>query len=60
MIIQYNKAIRDKIPEIIDKSGRKYRVKTLSDTLFLIELENKLQEELRECARAVHLLLEKI
>ena len=46
--IDYNKAIRDKIPEIIEKSGNKPNIKTLSDDEFLKELENKLVEELEE------------
>lgn len=48
MINQYNKAIRDKIPEIIDKTGKSYSVKTLSDGDFLRELEKKLHEEVTE------------
>lgn len=44
----FNKAIRDKIPEIIKKAGKKYELKKLSDELFLSELENKLVEELTE------------
>ena len=44
----YNKAIRDKIPEIIRKSGNNCTVKQLSDTDFLVELERKLSEELKE------------
>ena len=46
--IDYKKAIRDKIPEIIEKSGQKCNVKTLSDEEFLIELDKKLGEELQE------------
>ena len=38
----YNKAIRDKIPEIIKNSGNSCNVKTLNDDDFLIELENNL------------------
>ena len=38
----HNKAIRDKIPEIIEKSGSKCNVKTLSDSEFLEKLEGKL------------------
>jgi len=44
----YNKAIRDKIPEIIRKSGRECTVQELSDDLFLAELEKKLLEEIQE------------
>ena len=45
---EYNKAIRDKIPEIIKESGKKCEIKTLSDEEFLKELEKKLVEELNE------------
>ena len=44
----YNKAIRDKIPEIIRKSGDQCEVKKISDVEFLIALEKKLHEELTE------------
>lgn len=44
----YNKAIRDKIPEIIKKDGYSCSVKTLSDEEFLAELEKKLSEEITE------------
>lgn len=54
MNIQYNKAIRDKIPEIIEKTGRKYSVKTLSDGDFLRELEKKLHEEVTEYHESRH------
>lgn len=44
----YNKAIRDRIPEIIKESGNFCNVKTLSDEEFLAELEKKLFEEVKE------------
>ena len=44
----YNKAIRDKIPEIIKESGKNCNVKKLKDSEFLVELEKKLIEELTE------------
>ncbi len=44
----HNKAIRDKIPEIIKESGKNCNVKVLSDEEFLIELDKKLGEELQE------------
>jgi predicted house-cleaning noncanonical NTP pyrophosphatase (MazG superfamily) len=44
----YNKAIRDKIPEIIKNSGNDCNVKKLSDEEFLAKLEEKLQEEVQE------------
>jgi len=46
--MQYNKAIRDKIPEIIHKDGHSCNVETLSDEKFLEQLEKKLSEELAE------------
>ena len=46
--MQYNKAIRDKIPEIIQKDGHSSNVKTLSDEKFLEHLEKKLSEEVAE------------
>lgn len=48
MIKNYDKAIRDKIPDIIKKSGNSYNVKKLSDDEFLPELEKKLREEVEE------------
>ena len=47
-MIKYNKAIRDKIPEIIAESGKKYNLKQLDDESFLAELEKKLSEEVNE------------
>ncbi|MGY5151896.1 MAG: hypothetical protein ACW9XA_06475 [Candidatus Nitrosopumilus sp. bin_6a] len=46
--MEYNKAIRDKIPEIIQKDGYSCNVKTLSDEEFLAEIEKKLSEEVAE------------
>ena len=46
--VNHNKAIRDRIPEIIEQSGSKYNVKTLSDEEFLIQIEKKLSEEVVE------------
>ena len=44
----YNKAIRDKIPEIIAESGKKCNTKQLDDESFLAEIEKKLIEEVNE------------
>lgn len=46
--MNHNKAIRDKIPKIIEQSGKKCNVKTLSDEEFLSKLEDKLNEEVAE------------
>jgi len=47
-LTEYNKAIRDKIPEIIEKSGHSCNFKTLNDEEFLIEIQKKLSEEVKE------------
>ena len=47
-MIYYNKAIRDKVPRIIESSGKNCNVKKLPDSEFLVELEKKLVEELNE------------
>ena len=46
--MNYNKAVRDKIPEIIERAGRKCNTKMLSDERFLEKLEEKLSEEIAE------------
>ncbi|AKB55988.1 MULTISPECIES: cupin domain-containing protein [Methanosarcina] len=43
-----SKAVRDLIPEILKLSGRECMIRELSDSSFLPELENKLEEELQE------------
>lgn len=45
---KFNKAVRDKIPEIIVKKGKKCEVITLSDKEFLVEMERKMSEEINE------------
>ena len=44
----HNKAIRDRIPEIIRDSGHFCNVKEMPDAEFLEELDKKLDEELLE------------
>ena len=44
----YNKAVRDRIPEIIRDSGQRCETRSLSDAEYLPELEKKLGEELDE------------
>jgi predicted house-cleaning noncanonical NTP pyrophosphatase (MazG superfamily) len=48
MLKEYNKAIRDRIPEIIEKSGKKCSVKILNDKEFLPYIEQKIIEESEE------------
>ncbi|SCY17144.1 nucleoside triphosphate pyrophosphohydrolase [Alkaliphilus peptidifermentans] len=47
-MIIYNKLIRDRIPEIIEKSGKKFTIEKLNDEEYLKCLNLKLQEELNE------------
>jgi predicted house-cleaning noncanonical NTP pyrophosphatase (MazG superfamily) len=44
----YNKLVRDLIPEIIQKSGNKCVISTLNDEDYAKELEKKLLEEVNE------------
>lgn len=47
-MIKYNKLIRDNIPGIIEKSGKKYDIEVLNDTDYLYYLNKKLNEEVLE------------
>lgn len=46
--IKYDKLIRDKIPEIIEKSGKKCVVEVMDDETYMDKLSAKLKEELAE------------
>ena len=46
--ISYNKLVRDKIPEIIEASGKTCEIEILSDEEYLQMLDEKLDEELAE------------
>jgi predicted house-cleaning noncanonical NTP pyrophosphatase (MazG superfamily) len=45
---KYNKLVRDKIPEIIEKSGRSCSVKVLGEEEYQQKLKEKLREEMLE------------
>ena len=45
---EYNKLVRDKIPEIMINKGCKPVTKVLSDEEYILELNKKLQEEVKE------------
>ena len=45
---EYNKLVRDKIPEIIEKEGKKVNFEILDDDRYIEELNKKLQEEVNE------------
>ena len=44
----YNKLVRDKIPQIIEKAGKKPIIRILSDDELPLYLEMKLEEEVKE------------
>ena len=44
----YHKLVRDKIPEIIEKSGKSCNYSTLAEGEYLTLLDQKLHEELNE------------
>lgn len=48
----HNKLVRDKIPEMIEKAGKQYRIRTLNDHEYIIELKKKLGEEVEEYLNA--------
>ena len=45
---EYNKLVRDLIPEIIEKEGKKANIETLDDDRYVEELKKKLVEEVDE------------
>ena len=44
----YNKLVRDRIPEIIESSGKRCVCETLSEERYIAMLDEKLNEELAE------------
>ena len=46
--IIYDKLVRDKIPEIIEKSGKQCEIEVLPDEKYLEMIDKKLDEELME------------
>lgn len=44
--IKYDKLVRDKIPEIIEKSGKKCVVEVMDKETYIQYLDRKLNEEL--------------
>ena len=53
--ITYNKLVRDRIPEIIEASGKSCVVETLDDSDYLRAIDAKLDEELAEYHREQNL-----
>ena len=52
MKTEYNKLVRDKIPEIIRASGNQCEISTLNDVEYIEALKQKLLEEANEVAIA--------
>ncbi|MFD2043085.1 phosphoribosyl-ATP pyrophosphohydrolase [Ornithinibacillus salinisoli] len=48
----YNKLVRDRIPEIIEKTGKAYKTEILSNDHYELELKSKLFEEVTEYQEA--------
>jgi len=44
----FNKLVRDKIPEIIEKNNETCEIRILEDSEYLEELNKKIQEEMKE------------
>lgn len=49
---QFNKLVRDRIPEIIEKENREYGTRVLSDAEYEKALREKVKEEATEVAEA--------
>ena len=47
-MITYKKLIRDKIPEIIENTGKSFKTRILNDEEYVKELYKKLNEEVAE------------
>ncbi|WP_087972053.1 nucleoside triphosphate pyrophosphohydrolase [Oceanobacillus rekensis] len=48
----YNKLVRDRIPEIIENSGKDCKTDTLNQDRYILELKKKVLEEVEEYQRA--------
>ncbi|WP_210471094.1 nucleoside triphosphate pyrophosphohydrolase [Sporosarcina sp. 6E9] len=48
----YNKLVRDRIPEIIEMSGKVFTTRILEEDDYLIEINKKMHEELAEYEEA--------
>ncbi|MGI6109738.1 MAG: hypothetical protein ACOYB8_07860 [Eubacteriaceae bacterium] len=48
---EYNRLVRDKVPEIITNSGRKCDFRILSDSEVILALQDKLQEKAEKFAK---------
>lgn len=46
--VVYNKLVRDKIPQRLDKKVKAYKTREINGEEYIRELNNKLQEEVKE------------
>ena len=44
----HNKLVRDKIPQIIEQTGKSFHIRTLDNQEYRVELKKKLNEEIKE------------
>ena len=44
----YNKLVRDRVPELVRKQGKRCKTDTLTDAQYLVALYRKMEEELAE------------
>ena len=56
MKVEYNKLIRDRIPEIVAANGQFAEIRVLSDTEYTAALEKKLNEEVTEYLESKELM----
>ena len=52
--IIYDKLVRDKIPEIIEKSGKQCEIEILSDEKYIEMIDKKLDEELADLLEVIY------
>ncbi|WP_101845488.1 nucleoside triphosphate pyrophosphohydrolase [Halobacillus sp. Marseille-P3879] len=50
----HHKLVRDRIPEIIEKTGKSYETRVLDQDEYIQSLKTKLQEELQEYLTSVN------
>jgi predicted house-cleaning noncanonical NTP pyrophosphatase (MazG superfamily) len=48
----YNKLVRDRIPEVIENTGKKFSTRVLGNEEYITELKNKSFEEIEEYVNA--------
>lgn len=48
----YNKLVRDKIPQVIEKTNKQFSTRILSKEEYIVEVKKKMNEELEEYQEA--------